>query len=219
MHPRVEVVHEGKRGCGYRKVGGMYLRGSGFSYDCGRIPIPLMTCPCCGHGFKPARGWTWVDGDRLLEAAPDCLKPKKYCRRCPLQQLLDDGAGKCGLIWVGEVYYPTTADFDREAEELGLSRRITTVPHDFQVNKTWVLLAHRKAIQKEETAMGKPPEFIPGIFRIFRPTSVEIVVSGDEPDTVIEDYLKRGLTPVKVIREGEPGKQEALMPGSQDDDA
>jgi hypothetical protein len=130
--------------------------------------------------------------------------------------LLDDGVGRCGLIWVGEAFYPTTSAFNAEAHEVGLSRRITTVPHGFVVGETWVLLAHRKAIQKEETAIGKPPEFIPGIFRIFRPASVEIVVSGDEPDAVIEDYIKRGLSPVKVIREG-VSEQGALMPGADAD--
>jgi hypothetical protein len=43
----------------------------------------------------------------------------------------------------------------------------------------------------------------PGIFRIFKPDRVEVIVTGNESDEVIEDYLKRGLSPVKVERKGE----------------
>lgn len=215
MHPGIEIAHESARGCGFRKVGGLYLRGSDIGFECGRLPIPLTTCPCCSHGFKPARGWTWVDGDRLLEAAPECLSPKRHCRRCPLQAVIDEGIGRSGLLWIGEQFYPTTKAFNDEAKSMGISRRMLNVPVGFKVNLTMVLLAHRKAIQKEATELGKPPEFIPGIFRMFRPSRVEVVVSGDEPDDVIEGYLKRGLTPVKVIHEGD-AKQAPLM-GEEDE--
>jgi hypothetical protein len=109
--------------------------------------------------------------------------------------------GQVGLIWVGERYYPTIGHFTREADQMGISRRIHAVPKDFKLGETWVMLAHRNAILKETVKMGDEPEFTPGIFRIFKPTAIEAVVSGEEDDDEIEKLLKRGLTPVKVERE------------------
>lgn len=209
MHSGIHVVHEGKRGCGFRKTGGLYLVGNGTSFDCGRLPIPLMTCPCCGHGFKVSRGWTWVDADRLIEAAPECLRKKSACRLCPMDRMIRDGIGRAGLIWIGEEFYQTTADFNREAEAMGVSRRLHTVPHGFVVGETWVLLAHRKAILREAPRMGEKPQWIPGIFRLFKPERIEVIVKGDEPDSVIDGYIDRGLTPVKIVRTDD-GEQPSL---------
>ena len=58
---------EAKRGCGYRKVGGLYLVSDGLGIPCDRLPITLEVCPCCGAGIKPARGWTWVDVPTLVK--------------------------------------------------------------------------------------------------------------------------------------------------------
>jgi hypothetical protein len=199
MHKGVEVRIEGKRGCGYRKPGGMYLVDfTGNTRTCGRLPIPLTVCPVCGGGFKRARGFTWVDGDKLLEQVPDCSQTPTFCKDCALQRYLKEGLGTCGLLWVGERFYPTPHDFDREAECMGISRRITTVPKGLKPGETVILLAHRKAIQHADGT------FDGGIFRMFKPTHVEIVVKGNESDEVIEDYIRRGLTPVQVYYEGQP---------------
>jgi hypothetical protein len=50
----------------------------------------------------------------------------------------------------------------------------------------------------------------PGIFRLFQPDRVEVIVTGNEPDEVIEDYLKRGLSPVKVERKGEKVQHQLM---------
>lgn len=225
MHPGISVSHESKRGCGYRKIGGLYLRSDQLGFKCGRLPIPLVVCPCCGHGFKASRGPTWVDADRLLDNAPSCLEAPKYCRLCPLQVLLDEGVGRALLLWVGECFYPTPEHFKREAAVMGISRRLIAVPHGFKVGETLVLLAHAKAIMVGPREIGAEQQFVPGIFQIFRPQRVEVVVTGDEPDEVIDDYLKRDLTPVKVVRSDEqPSLAAALFGGvadtmEEDDDA
>jgi len=160
-----------------------------------------------------------------LENAPSCLNAPKYCRLCPLQALLEQGVGRAILLWVGEQFYPTTDHFKREAQVMGISRRLLAVPHGFVVGETLVLLAHRKAIMVGPREIGGETEFVPGIFQIFRPQRVEVVVTGDEPDAVIDDYLKRGLTPVKVLRSDEqPSLAAALFGGvantsEEDDDA
>ena len=51
IHKRVE----GKRGCGFRKPGGLYMV-SAVSAPCGKLPTPLDICPTWGifHAFKPS---------------------------------------------------------------------------------------------------------------------------------------------------------------------
>jgi hypothetical protein len=64
---------ESKRGCGYRKVGGLYIvTKPGILTLCDRMPIKLEACKHCEEmgfncGFKPARGWTWVVPEKLLK--------------------------------------------------------------------------------------------------------------------------------------------------------
>ena len=78
---------EGKRGCGYRKPGGFYLVCDAPGQPCGRLPIPLTSCPCCGTGIKYARGVTWIDPSPVLkdtkcvfsEYQNDVRKPECIC--------------------------------------------------------------------------------------------------------------------------------------------
>jgi hypothetical protein len=106
---------------------------------------------------------------------------------------------RVGLLWVGEKYYPTAQEFTREANFMGTSKRISAIPKDIEVGKTWVYLAHRKAISKI-TEKGEI-EFAPGIFRAFRPERIEYVVKGTETEEELEKLEKRGLTLIKVIRD------------------
>ena len=81
---------ESKRGCGYRKPGGFYLVNDAPGQPCGRLPIPLTCCPCCGTGIKYARGITWIDPAPLLKdrdcafakgiGEPDCACPASDAR-------------------------------------------------------------------------------------------------------------------------------------------
>jgi hypothetical protein len=152
--------------------------------------------------MKPARGWTWADGDEILRAAPECPdQGKATCEACAISRFVEEsGLGMCGLIWVGETHYPTPRHFNNEADRMGISRRINSVPRDFVIGETVVMLAHRRAILKTNPAMGEEIEYTPGIFRIFKPTHIEIVVNGDEETEVIDGYIKRNLTPVVIER-------------------
>lgn len=197
----VETRIEGKRGCGWRKKGGLYLVSNEKPFFCGRLPIPLDVCPTCGAGFKPARGWTWIDAKRLLKAV---AKKKKcntpHCGVCPITLIMKGHEHQmAGLLWVGEKFYRTPTDFNREVDSMGLCRRIPAIPKDFELHFTYVMLAHRKAIPKK-FVFGKKPKFEPGIFSIFLPTAIEIVCDGTESEEEIEAYQKRGLTPVIVKR-------------------
>ena len=107
--------------------------------------------------------------------------------------------GKSGLIWVGEKHYQVPEKFIEEANRMGISRRITALPRGFVLGTTWVFLAHTKAIFNiNET----PTVYRPGIFQIYKPTAVEYVMKGDESEEEIESMIKRGITPVRIEKEG-----------------
>ena len=206
---------EAKRGCGYRKVGGLYMVGGGVGIPCDRLPFELTVCSCCGQGIKQARGWTWVDVAKLFqgahvwqenEIAPrPCGCAHGFCPLCNRPETM----GKAGLLWIGEKFYKFPADFVKEGVELGFSRRIKAVPQGFKVGETWVLLAHSKSICKIEPATPevqakfganeKQPVYTPGIFYVWLPQRLEkIVLESTRGTEEIDALEKRGITPVFV---------------------
>lgn len=133
------------------------------------------------------------------------LNPQK--RRCSIHAHLPGpewlaGRGSSGLAR----YYKTPHDFLAEAKEMGISRLIYTVPKGFVTGETWVLLAHRKGVQKEEpihTGLLADTgtveiSWTPAIFSVFRPTAIEYIVKGNETEGELERIVKRGLTPIEV---------------------
>jgi hypothetical protein len=105
---------------------------------------------------------------------------------------------RVGLLWCGEKFYKTPQDWTREAREQGVSRRISTVPNDFVVGETWVLMAHPKAVRG--TNADGAIEYRPGIFQAFKPTAIEYVVRGDEDERELARKVKRGITLVRIER-------------------
>jgi hypothetical protein len=206
---------EAKRGCGYRKVGGTYLVSSGEGMPCDRLPIRLDVCPVCSHGFKQARGWTWVDlfglvgGNHVVTGIQACDDPP-YCPLCHNVKAI----GKAGLLWIGEKFYKTPEDFMREGRELGFSRRVHALPRGFKVGETWVLLAHPKAdrscdyVNPEENPEeakqlvlenGILWRYFPAIFTVWRPTRVEKILKESQRDSEeVKELLEKGITPVFV---------------------
>lgn len=225
---------EGARGCGYRKPGGIYLVGGSLSEPCPRLPLAVETCPTCGAGVKPARGFTWIDPRVMFPAEEH--GSVAHNARCPLgldmlatAQPAPDPRHRCGeragLLWIGEAFYPTPESFVEEAARMGVSRRIAHVPKDFEVGVTWVFMGHRKAIRDgyvdPETEArypdlaavmdaGLPGDAVEqawraGVVTLFRPTAIEYVVRPEEEDDeeFLADIERRGLTPVKVVRDVE----------------
>jgi hypothetical protein len=190
----ITTVYDHARGCGFRKSGGLYLMSGNAFAGCGKLPIPLTVCPCCNTGIKPARGWTWVSAELIMNAT--CTTPDK-CKSCSPLGDLSNRDYKFGLLWVGEKFYPKPSDFMREAKSQGISRRISAVPRDFDLACTWVLLAHRKAVYEPENVYAEEG-FLPGIFSVFKPDRIEYVVKGDESEEELDALEKRGLTLVKV---------------------
>lgn len=155
--PTIRTSVEAKRGCGFRKGGGLYLVCEGTGRACGKLPFAIEPCEhCAAMGVKcrleQSRSWTSVDIDKLfstVECKADGLTGAVHCSGCPLQ----GDMGKGGLLWVGERFYPTPRDFTDESDRMGISKRLPlkSIPKDLRDddgNYRWVLLAHPKAIDK-----------------------------------------------------------------------
>lgn len=185
----IQTRIEARRGCGYRRPGGYYIVSNTSPSLCGAFPTPVISCQCCGQGIKPARGWTWIKPSMLnLPCGWD------NCQSCGWK-----GQARLGLLWIGESFYRRPHEFVREWLSAGISRRLGRIPREFEVGKTWVLLAHRKGITGTD-AQGNPFH-TPAIFAAFKPTAIEYVITGKESEDELDRLEKRGFVLIKVIRD------------------
>jgi hypothetical protein len=194
MAVEIKTVHDEERGCGWRKAGGLYLVADEPGVECGRLPILLEICPTCGQGVKFSRSWTWIDPVELVRGHPCMGNPCEEL--CVLSNTEVAKRQRDGLLWVGREHYATAGDFIAEADRLGISRRIKSVPRGFVVGVTVVWLAHLEAVPTRE-------KWMQGVFRVFRPMVVEYVVTGEETNDDLEKLVARGITPIRVERVGE----------------
>jgi hypothetical protein len=232
---------EPKRGCGFRKVGGLYLVGPMDPTPCDRLPLPLQVCRACGHGIKQSRGWTWCDVAELTGGRHPGARYGEPCldrqRNGSRDLFCDDPAamGRAGLLWIGEQFYPRPVDFVAEGFHLGLSRRIRAIPRDFEIGKTWVLLAHPKAVLDftpgpepapvrfglrvfkavlDFTPGPEPapvPVDRPGIFMVWLPRAMEKIVTETQArdETEMAKLRAQGITPV-VVPDDDPDHQGSV---------
>lgn len=217
---------EPRRGCGYRKVGGLYMVCDGAGFSCQKLPQNLHICPVCGNGIKFSRGYTWVDPIALLgghcgdttcvfakEVAPKVVSDDgKTIHQfgevhiwpdCPFNQR------RAGLLWVGARFY-TPESFAYEANELGISKRVNSIPRGFVLGETWIFLAHKKAGRKELCKMMKNnscqvdksfcsgedkdcPHFVPvikevpAVFYAFKPNRFELLIRQSDFDALTDE--------------------------------
>jgi len=200
----MRIVIDKQRGCGWRKPGGLYLMSEGILAPCGRLPLDLNRCPCCGSGIKATRGWTWVNARLLFKDHPCQGTTKKAAKAACTLCLLGNPPEKAGLLWIGGAYYARPEDWISEAQVQGVSRRIHSVPKGLEIGKTLVLVAHRA----HHLAFDQLTK-VPAIFHAFIPQRIEYVVKGNEPQVVLDRLVKRGIEPVSVIREGHLGSIDA----------
>jgi len=211
------MAQETKRGCGYRKVGGLYLCGEYRMVPCDRLPYPLDLCPTCGSGIKVSRGFTKISPLALFGYHQPCQDQVRPCYVC------DPGESLAFIMRVGERYYPTVGDFEREAQELGVSKRIPWVPKELELGKTVLYLAHVRAFQAREPivmqqamaivggATGGQTRLLDaekvegrmGIFSAFIPQRVEkLIWAKDATEKELAKLDKQGITPV-IIKDGD----------------
>jgi len=228
---------EAERGCGFRKVGGLYLCGSGHGMDCDRLPYELKICPVCGSGVKFSRGFQWLDWNRYagshhLEETISTIVICHCSVVCPV--CYPEINQPYGLLWVGESFY-TPKLFIQEAMQMGVSRRIAAIPKNLKLGVTWVLFAHKHVVEKlvvesvqeawDEVRQGKTPELgesikVPGVFYAFRPQSVELLIWKSEatPEHLAE-LTKKNITPI-IIPDGDVDHdpQTSLKPTVEEKD-
>lgn len=209
MTIRVVTSIEQARGCGYRKPSksgvGIYLIGPAQGAPCGRLPLPLHVCPACSAGIKPSRGWTWITPSSLFQlSAETCAAGVEACNTCPIGRLWGAGiTGRHGLLWIGEQHYKSPHLFMAEARKRGISRKLGAMPKDFKLGETWVFLAHRSTIPDPD----KPGEFLPGVFSVFKPTGVDLVIADEKnvPERAIKlaEEIGSAARIVKVVRDAD----------------
>ena len=137
------IRNEPERECGFRKEGGKYLVGFGDLAPCGKLPKRLDVCSCCGQGFKFSRTPTWVEPRAMFHGRKcEMAVEGGHCdgplgTGCVLSDgnlaEMERGEKRMLLMWIGESFYKTPADFTREASSQGISRRINFIPRGFKI--------------------------------------------------------------------------------------
>jgi hypothetical protein len=204
-------MSEQKRGCGFRKIGGLYLVcDPGFALDCDGLPLELEQCVCCG--FKPpfSRNLQKIQALYLLmrevehhaehdNAKCQCLS---QCPICHIPAHVRHASEIYGLMFVGKQSY-TPNSFIKEAFQMGVSKRIPEIPAWLKLRETWILLAHQKVPKvtledlKKNELHTKEPEYIQAVFYAFQPQRVELVCwKGQLSNDQILKLEKKGITPV-----------------------
>lgn len=220
------VSHEAARGCGYRKPSangvGIYLVGPDTQQPCGRLPIPLTHCSCCGAGIKPSRGWTWIRPRELFGVPEKQCPPQRVnnkftkapCGSCALGTGMPEG--QHGLLWVGEAFYPRPEDFTREAARMGLSRKLGALPRGFELGVTRVYLAHRRAVWNVETQ-----QYTAGVFSSFVPVGIDLVVADDEhpPERAVQlaEHLGERARILRVVPQTQQTEMWPVEPPEEEE--
>lgn len=209
---------EAARGCGYRKAGGLYLRAEFQGEPCERLPVPILPCSVCDGCIKFSRSYQWVKTEYILSGAKSC-ENLSTCGSCPVCRpdalaWFAEPKDRVGLLWIGKQYYESPADWLKESRELGVSRRIAAIPKGFVIGKTWVFVAHPDAIMKKcpsgcnsggtsngkcRTCDGQGLIGTPGIFQVFRPQRIELVVTPSmKNEAWVDELVERGVTLFEV---------------------
>lgn len=192
VRKEVKVLRE----CGYRKVGGLYLVGPLLSRVCDRLPFRLEPCPMCNHSFDFHRGLAKTSGKGIFHyehneefdsPACKCLAP------CPSCYPTD---GLAVLMWVGKKFY-TPESFTKEAERLGVSKRLPYIPKWLKLGEAWVFLAHPEAVEIEGAPgknggdQGKFFAKVPGVFHAFVPQRIEKIVVEKEAEHFSQEAIDK----------------------------
>ena len=207
---------EQARGCGFRKVGGLYLVGEGASMSCDRLPFKIENCPVCGSGLKFSRAWTWLDWHKY---AGDHVEGSRVCtcvRICPVCWPMHEEQ-PYGLLWVGEKFYSPEA-FVRESLQLGVSRRlpftgnIPRAPKNLKLGETWVLFAHKHVILTGKDEHGVDI-YEPAIFHAFKPDRLELLIwESDATEERLDELEKAGVDAI-IIPDGDKDHNPATPLG------
>lgn len=214
-------MSESERGCGYRKIGGLYLvSDAGPAWICDGLPLPLLPCDCCDYQPPFSRNLEWITLKYVKDLSAikhdhkwPCVVKTDWCscpEGCPichpeLQQL-----EKFGLMYVGQKFY-TPESFLKEAVQMGISKRIPEIPKGLKLGETWIFLAHLKVpfypkhpdgVYAIDQMLGglAPGEPITkkAIFYGFKPQRIEMPIWKGTSTEKILKLEKKGITPVLI---------------------
>lgn len=209
-----------RRGCGFRKAGGLYLVGPPFGSVCDRLVFKLVPCDICGKKHEHNRGLSRVTGkevfhyshdvDLKTEAAARGEEPPGFSSLCECNDecpACNPQTETAGLMWVGRQHYPKYQDFCEEAVKLGVSKRVANIPSWFKVGETWVFLAHIECAPhtvpaSTESLMPEETILVSGVFRAFVPQRIEKVMNESEAaeltDEEVQELEDQGVEVVTV---------------------
>lgn len=187
--------------------------GTGIGVPCDALPLVLEPCDCCGFEVPFIRGFKWISKQYISKLSYTAHEysihgnvfsgmDKCICRpRCPICHFDNNDLSKYGLMWVGERHY-TPHSFIREAELMGVSKKIAKLPKDIVFGKTWIVLAHKKVPIYNGVRFGElnaDPKRVPAIFSAFIPRRVEMLIfKKDATLEKLEQLRKQGITPVVI---------------------
>lgn len=193
---KVMIMSQHTRGCGVRKVGGVYIYcAPGMAQNCNRLPMPLpLACPCCGEEIRFLRSVRMINPKKLwgkCEATVDehpCHKRNCYVCFPPEQ---------AGLMWVGREYTPN--QFIEESFAIGTSKRVPRIPKNLKVGDK-LFLVHNDALPEVDDK-GIPNLERAGVFFATTVTDFHQIVSEKQAqdEEFIDGIVKRGLTPVLEV--------------------
>lgn len=83
---------------------------------------------------------------------------------------------------------------------MGISRRIQAPPKGFVIGEDWVFLAHLRGIHDPEHEHASDEGYVPALFYAFKPTAIEYVVNGNEPEEELTRLEERGVSLVSVVK-------------------
>ena len=219
------------RGCGFRSPGGLYMVADSPALPCGLLPFRLDRCPTCNGGIKQTRSFQWINPQPFVTAWFAARTTDGYTPEEAMAESTTCGGGaclecwklwgeRCGLLWIGACYYDTPVDWLKETADMGVSRRISAVPTDFEIGTHWVLAGHPKAIRvlckdcggtggaatpallfdprsrqlgpRCDTCSGSGAiDARPGIFSAFKPSAIEYVLKDNEK-ALLDERAKMG---------------------------
>jgi hypothetical protein len=204
---------EQERGCGWRKIGGFYLCGEGVSVACDGLPLDLEPCSECGFAMGFSRGVQLIPRGYLESKVQRAHKTRDCtdtfpCAVCTPGQTT-------AFMWVSKDLY-SPSSFIAEARKMGVSKRFArgSLPREFKIGQTWVLLAHKKAnFLKDPQDFTKGYNEAPGVFYAFRPQRIEVPMWKDSEAQEIRDLEVQGFTVVLIDKTEENVKRHGARPG------
>jgi hypothetical protein len=193
---QVKVMIQHTRGCGVRKVGGLYLYCSpGVAQNCYRLPMPLPeACPCCGEEIRFLRSVRMINPKKMWG---DCNKTVQehacHAHKC----YVCFPPEKAGLMWVGKEYTPD--QFVKESFAIGTSKRVPRIPKTLKIGDR-LFLAHHNALP-EIDEHGIPNLERDGIFFATTITEFHQIVSEKQAqdEEFIDKLVTIGITPVLEV--------------------